>query len=116
MTKTYVKINSFTQARLIKLLFPGIYSCEELAAETGLSLGSVRQYVRELHKVGAVYIDHWEKDALDRDAIRIFKLGEGKDAKRKSLTPYETQIRYRQRKKMQALINMTAGVHTHDMA
>jgi len=93
--KRIVKINTITQAHLIKLLLEGIYTCQELADETGLHYVTVLQYTRELHRVGAAHICAWEKDVLGRDLLKVYKLGEGKDARRKKLTMAQRQARYR---------------------
>jgi predicted ArsR family transcriptional regulator len=99
------KINGFTQARLIKLLFEGIYSCQELAEETGLHPTTVRDYTRELHRAKAIHICAWEKDSRGRDVIKIYKIGEAKDAKRHRLTDAERQRAYRAKKSHQSMIH-----------
>jgi predicted ArsR family transcriptional regulator len=90
-----VKINAICQAQLIKLLLDGVYTCRELAEQTGLHYVTVLQYTRELHAAGAVYICAWEKDGRGRDVIKIYKIGEGRDAKRKKTTPAERQAKSR---------------------
>lgn len=101
------KINAFTQAQLIKLLLDGELNCQELAEETGLHYVTVLEYTRELHRAKAIYIHHYEKDSRDRDAIKVYKLGVGKDAKRSKLTAAQRQERVRNRKRMARLLNLT---------
>lgn len=103
------KINSFTQARLIRLLIDGDLNCQELAEETGLHYVTVLEYTRELHHAGAVHICRWEKDSRDRDAIKIYRLGVGKDVKRDKLTPAQRQERVRKRKQMATLLGLTSA-------
>ena len=93
-----IKINAICQAQLIKLLLDGVYTCHELAEQTGLHYVTVLQYTRELHSAGAVHICMWEKDVHGRDAIRIYKIGEGKDAKRQRMTGAERQARSRSKR------------------
>lgn len=109
MTKRQIKINAITQAQLIKLLLEGIYSCRELAEHSGLHYVTVLQYTRELHRVGAAHISSWEKDDRGRDAIKVYKLGAGKDAKRQRMTQAERQQKQRVKKRMAEVIHMTAG-------
>ena len=109
MTKRQIKINAITQAQLIKLLLEGIYSCRELAEHSGLHYVTVLQYTRELHRVGAAHISSWEKDDRGRDAIKVYKLGAGKDAKRQRMTQAERQQKRRAKKRMAEVIHMTAG-------
>jgi hypothetical protein len=107
--RTIIKINAFTQARLIRLLLDGDLNCAELAQETGLHYVTVLQYTRELHRAGAAHIVRWEKDSRDRDSLKVYKLGVGKDAKRDKLTAAQRQERVRKRKQMASLLGLTAG-------
>lgn len=103
-----MKINAYHQAKLIKLLLEGTYSCRELAEETGLHYVTVLEYTRELHRHKAAHICMWEKDNRGRDLTKIYKLGEGKDAKRSRMTPAERQQRLRDKRKALAMIGMMA--------
>jgi hypothetical protein len=105
-----IKINAITQAHLILLLLDGDRTCEELAEETGLHYVTVLQYTRELHRAGAAHIVRWEKDSRERDSLKVYKLGRGKDAKRAKLSASERQVRLRARKKMATLLGL---MHAH---
>jgi len=94
-----IKINAITQARLIEALLDGTMSMQELAEHTGLHLVTVQRYTKELHRAGAAFICQWEKDVRGRDAIRIYKLGRGRDAKREKLTAAQRQARSRQKRR-----------------
>lgn len=109
MKRTVRKINAVTQARLIKLLLEGVYTCEQLAEETGLHYVTVLQYTRELHRFGAAHISSWEKDSRGRDVIKVYKLGKGRDAKREKLTAAQRQARTREKRKAQELAQVMAG-------
>lgn len=104
-----IKINAITQAHLIKLLLEGTYSCTELARETGLHYVTVLRYARELHRAKAVHISMWEKDEYGRDMVKIYKLGEGKDAPRRVMSAAERQKRHRSKDKQIAMNHMMAG-------
>ena len=93
--KKLVKINALAQAQLIKLLFDGVYTCHELAEQTGLHYVTVLQYTRELHAVKAVHICAWEKDSRGRDSIKIYKIGEARDAQRKRMTVAQRKAKSR---------------------
>lgn len=93
--KKIIKINAIAQAQVIKAMLDGTLSCKELAEHTGLHYVTVLQYTRELHAAGAAHICCWEKDMYGRDNVKIYKIGEGKDAKRQRMTPKERQARYR---------------------
>jgi hypothetical protein len=93
--KKIIKINAICQAQLIKLLLDGVYTCHELAEQTGLHYVTVLHYTRELHSVGAAHICAWEKDTRGRDAIKIYKIGEARDAQRKKMTAAQRQAKSR---------------------
>ena len=97
--KKIIKINALSQAQLIKAMLDGMLNCQELAEETGLHYVTVLQYTRELHAAGAAHITHWEKDARGRDSIKVYKIGEGKDAKRERMSRAARSARYRLKKK-----------------
>jgi hypothetical protein len=78
-----VKMGAVSYGAMCKLMCEGVYSCAEMAEMTGLHYVTVLQYTREIHKAGAAHIASWETDSRGRDCVRIYKLGEGVDAKRK---------------------------------
>lgn len=97
--KKVIKINAISQAQLIKAMLDGVYTCAELAEQTGLHYVTVLQYTRELHSAGAAHICMWEKDCFGRDAIKVYKIGIGKDAKRQRMNGAERQARSRNKRK-----------------
>lgn len=109
MKRTCRKINAITQAQLIKLLLEGVYTCQQLADETGLHYVTVLQYTRELHRFGAAHISSWEKDNRGRDVLKVYKIGEGRDAKRQKLTAAQRQQRVRDKQNAQALTRVMGG-------
>lgn len=108
-----IKINTITQAQLIKLLLEGVYSCRELAEHTGLHYVTVLQYTRELHRAGAAHICRYEHDPRGRALIKVYKLGEGKDAKRKPVADAEKARQYRERKRAANDDLVRAGLATY---
>ena len=98
-----VKINAMSQAKLIEAMLDGVYTCEQLAEETGLHYVTVLQYARELHRAKAAHISSWEKDSRGRDVIKVYRIGRGKDAKREKMTAAQRQARHREKKKAQEI-------------
>lgn len=94
-----IKVNAISYANLVKLLMDGLYTTHELAEQTGLHYVTVCQYTRELHRAGAAYICAWQTDSRDRDCIKIYKLGNGKDKARRRLSGSERQRRHREGKR-----------------
>lgn len=108
--KRQIKINAITQAKLIKLLLEGTYTCKELAEMTGLHYVTVLQYTRELHRAKAAYISAWDKDPRGRDLAKIYKLGEGRDAKRQKITAGDRQRAYRTKLKQMKIMEQLCSV------
>ena len=105
-----VKINAFTQAKLIEAMLDGVYNCQELAEFTGLHYVTVLQYTRELHRAKAAHICQWDKDGRGRDVVKIYRIGRGKDAKREKLTGAQRQARTREKKKAQEVAKIMMGM------
>jgi hypothetical protein len=103
------KTNAIAHAQLIKLLMEGVHTCKQLAELSGLHYATVLQYCRELHEINALHICMWEKDSRGRDLIKIYKLGEGKDEKRRSMKPAERQAKYREKIKQMRIQKVMAG-------
>lgn len=104
MKRRIIKMGAISYAKMLALI-DGTRTCKEVAEETGLHYLTVCQYTRELHREGVIHITTWEKDSRGRDAIRIYKLGAGKDAKRHTMTQRERAARYRTKKAGLAFIN-----------
>lgn len=94
-----IKMGAISYAKMVRLLLEGEYSCLELAELTGLHYVTVLQYTRELHRAGAAHISEWRKDKLDRDNVKIYKIGHSFDMKRARVSDREKARRYRVRKK-----------------
>lgn len=94
-----IKVGALTYAQLIKHMLEGIYTCQELAEITGLHYVTVLQYTRELHAAGAAHICAWEKDKLGRDALKVYKIGEGTDKRRARMSEAQRQARYRSKQR-----------------
>lgn len=101
-----MKVNPYFYAKLVKLMMEGTYTCQELAETTGLAYSTVLSYAKALHKEKVAHIAMWEKDSRGRDVIKIYKLGEGKDAKRQKMPRTEVYKRYRDKQKHKALLRM----------
>jgi predicted ArsR family transcriptional regulator len=100
-----MKVNCMIFCKLIKLLHEGTRSCKELADETGLHVLTVYQYTKEMHRQGLVHIALWEMNDYGRPQIKIYMWGPGKDAKRATISRAETSRRYKERKKLMAVVN-----------
>jgi DNA-binding IclR family transcriptional regulator len=94
-----IKMGAICYAQMCAAMIPGDMTCQELAEETGLHIVTVYQYCRELHRFGAAHISRYLPDARGRHLIKVYKLGQGKDAPRKKLTHAQRQQRMRDKRK-----------------
>lgn len=108
-----IKMSCISMAQMMKCLMEGIYSCREIAEETGLHYITVLQYTREMHLAGVLYIKAWEKDSRNKDAIRIYAFGNKPDAKRKTLSMAERSHRRREKIKQMKLLQCMAGAASY---
>lgn len=106
-----IKVNALSFAQLIKYMNEGTYDCKELAELTGLHYVTVLQYTREMHRAKAAHICMWEKDSWGRDAVKIYKTGEGRDAKRSKMTQAQRQQRHREKKRGISMTNILGARH-----
>lgn len=105
-----IKVGALTYAQMVKHMLHGDMSCHELAEVTGLHYVTVLHYTRELHAAGAAHICGWLKDSRGRDVIKLYKIGEGKDATRERKPASARSADYRRRKRIALTHRALAGV------
>lgn len=98
MPQQQAKMSPRRYAKLIKHLQEGEYTCRELAELTDLHYVTVLEYTKALKDQGLIHIAKWDRDALGRDAIKVYVWGGGADAPRRTLGRTEQQRRYRARR------------------
>lgn len=94
-----VKMSPICYAKMLKELQRQPSSRPALAEATGLSVMTVGSYLQALHKEEVIHIFAWDKDAMGRDAIPLWVLGMGIDAKRHTQTKAQKAAAYRKRKR-----------------
>jgi hypothetical protein len=109
MKRKLVKVNALAYANLVKALEDGDHTVRDLAEITGLQELTVYHYCRELHRVKAVHIAHYAEDARGYRTATVYKLGQGKDAKRPRFSDKERTARYRAKLKAQELVMVMGG-------
>lgn len=93
------RISHITTATVIKLFLEGPVSARDICDATGLHLVTVYELLRVFRKEKAAHISAWDVDSMGRDAIAIFSVGPGKDAKRRAMSRAQISARYRDRKR-----------------
>jgi predicted ArsR family transcriptional regulator len=107
------KVNQSTYARVFKLLLHDPATAHEIVEETGLHIITAQSLMRTLRRHRVVHICAWERDSMGRDAIPVYRLGEGKDKARRKMTAAERQAKHRAKEQqLDALMGMrTPGGH-----
>lgn len=93
------KMTPFCYAKMIRAMQEEDYTAKEIAEMTGLHPNTAGEYLRCLHREGAIHVCDWNKDRLGRDATPVFRMGPGKDRKRERRSAAQKAARYRARKK-----------------
>ena len=94
------KMSPARYAQLVRHLVEGEYNAHELAELIGLHYITVLDYCRALHEAKLIYVHRWERDAVGRDSVIVYKFGPGMpDAPKRKLSRTDQQRRYRERKK-----------------
>jgi predicted ArsR family transcriptional regulator len=107
--RTIVKVNAMSYAIMLKNMMEGDHSCFELAEITGLHVLTIYQYCRELHKQGVIHICRYEPNERGRHTIKVYKLGQGKDAKRIRMSGLERQAKHRSKIAAMQVAQVMAG-------
>jgi hypothetical protein len=101
------KVNALTFAIMCKLLIDGTRTCQELAEDTGLHILTIYDWTRELHRQGVIHICMWEGEG--RSSMKVFKLGQDKDAPRPVKTREQISADYKARQAAKQLNQRMAG-------
>jgi hypothetical protein len=111
-----VRLGALSMAKITRALLDGPCSILELKLVSGLSINTLHEYMRALRKESVVHICGWEKDITGRDSLRIFKLGNGKDAPRTKKSKAQIARECRQRKQDAKLSQSFALINTQNGA
>lgn len=93
-----VRLGALSMAKITRALLDGPCSINELKLVSGLNISTLHEYMRALRKEGVVHICGWEKDATGRESLRVFKLGNEKDAPRAKKSKAQIARECRKRK------------------
>lgn len=88
---------------LLRALEENDMTYKEMAAISGFSVFGLVRIIKRLKQEGLVHVCGYNKDAMGRDTIKIYRYGKGKDAKRSKLPGAEKQRMYVERKKIKLI-------------
>lgn len=82
----------------------------ELSEESGLSIPTVRKYLKELHKYNVIHISRYVKDKRGNMTVKSWALGDKPDAKKpRRVTPKQACAKYRAKMKHIKLMQQMTG-------
>ena len=103
------RISHITTATILRLFLDGPVSARDVVEATGLHLVTVYELLRVFRKEKVIHISAWDVDSMGRDAIAIFSVGQGKDAKRRALSRAQISSRYRERKRRVRMLQLAVA-------
>jgi hypothetical protein len=93
--KKQVKLNAVMFSIMLEDLLRGPCTAQEIADSSGMALLTTQKTLRAMYRRGVVHISGWELDAAGRCTVRVFALGEGKDARKPIKRRSELNRKYR---------------------
>lgn len=99
-----VKMQAVLYAQLCKLMMEYPVTYHDIVDETGLSIVTVREYCKELHRKKCIHVHSWIILPLSKTRTPVFIWGAGRDATRPPPIPAsQRQIECRKRKNQRLL-------------
>lgn len=104
-----VRVNAIALSELLVGLQDGCHSVHELSELSGLSIQTVRYYLKQLHKRGIIHIADWTEDVRGSRILKVFELGVGKDVpKPKPKSKAAACVKWRAKNKQKKMLSMMA--------
>ncbi len=104
------RINAIAMAELMLGLQDGCHTMIELGEMSGLSMQTVRRYLKMLHKRHVIHVADWREDAKGGRTLKVYALGTGTDMPRPKPMPQKVICaRYRARKRQERLMQLMAS-------
>jgi hypothetical protein len=101
--KKQTRLSYLTFAMLLEELLSGPCTAKHLSEHTGMGHRYMCRLIDALHTKRVVHIAGWDKDALGRVAVRVYGLGPGKDAQKKTKPRHQVNREYRAKEAMAPL-------------
>jgi hypothetical protein len=93
--KPQIRLSYLTFAMLLEEMMSGPCTARHLSEHTGMGHRYMCRLIDALHTKKLVHIAGWDKDSLGRSGVRVYALGAGKDAPRKTKPREEVNRAYR---------------------
>ena len=108
--KNAVRVNAIAVAQIIAALNTSAYTAYDLEEISGLSIQTVRHYLKALYKAKAIHIADWTEDGRGNRTTRAFMIGNFPDAKKpQPITAKEACAKYRAKMKQLKLVQQMTG-------
>lgn len=80
--KLQVKLNAVMFSMLLEELMAGPAKAQDIADYSGMSVLTVQRTLRVMHRRKVIHVAGYEKDQRGAWTLRLFALGEGRDARK----------------------------------
>ena len=97
MKKRQTRLSHITFTLVLEELMSGPSKVSDLVEHSGMTHRYLNRLMRTMHRKKVVHIAGWDKDTLGRYGVRVYGLGAGKDAPRKTKTREQVNKEYRTR-------------------
>lgn len=97
MKKRQTRLSHITFTLVLEELMSGPCRVSELADHSGMTHRYLNRLMRTMHRKKVVHIAGWDKDTLGRYGVRVYGLGAGKDAPRRTKSREKVNRDYRAR-------------------
>lgn len=108
--RSSVRVNAIAIAELMVGLQDGCHTMLELADMSGLSIQTVRNYCKQLHKRKAIHVADWSEDAKGGRTLKVYELGPGDDMPKPKPQPKaEACAKWRAKQRAAKMLQMMAA-------
>lgn len=108
--KNAVRVNALAVAQMISAMCDAPQTAYELRDTSGLSIQTVRHYLKALYKAKAIHIADWTEDGRGNRTTRAFMIGNDIDAKKpQRVSAKDACAKYRAKMKQIKLMQQMTG-------
>ena len=108
--KNAVRVNALAIGQLVGALTRSAYTAAELVDECGLSIQTIRFYLKAMYKAKAIHIADWTEDGRGNRTTRAFMIGDFPDAKKpQRISAKDACAKYRAKMKQLKLVQQMTG-------
>jgi transcription initiation factor IIE alpha subunit len=107
--KNFIRVNAMAIGKMLGMLMQEA-SANEISEESGLSVQTVRRYLKELYKNNVIHIADYAEDNRGVRTVKVWAFGDNPDAKKpQRITSKEACAKYRAKMKQIKMMQQMTG-------